>query len=168
MEKRNCFFKMLSFERIENGKVAYFDDKFGKSSKVITTFNAIIPGLRYSCKLSKRFVLEGNEDGTETRVYKMYTFRVWIDDIQVLTEEEFVKVLLEGKEVEALTFGYGFSLNVEERVEELNVYFKHKTFQLSSGKDIEKFISVYRESCESIAGKDKKILKREKKKKVKV
>lgn len=151
MEKNNYFFKVLSFDRAEKCKVAEFEDKFGNRSKVVTTFNAIIPGLRYSCKLGKRYQEEVQEDGTSIRVYKLFTFRVWIDDVQVLTEGDLVKIMLENKEVEALTFGYGFSLSVDDRVKELRDYFKHKTFQLSSGKDIDKFVSVYKDACENLS-----------------
>lgn len=147
------FFKILSFERQEDCKVANFTDKFDEKAIVVTTWDKIIPGLRYNCKLDCKYSDLGGK-----REYKMISFKVWYDDIKVVTGENIIQVTLDNKPVPALDFDCINSTDVEEKVRSLKEYFKEKTFQLSTMGDIGEFIDFYRECCENLYGRYKKDL----------
>jgi hypothetical protein len=149
--REKYFFKMLSFERQEKCKIAKFTDKFGEEAIVITTWDKVIPGLRYNCKLSCKHSDLGGE-----REYKMISFKIWYDNIQVITGEGIIQVTLDDKVVPELDFDCIKSTNVEESVQSLREYFKEKTFQLSTVKDRERFVELYRKSCEHLYNRYKK------------
>lgn len=150
-QKERFFFQVLTFQRYDKEnpeKTAKFVDKFGAESYVQTSFGGIVPGLRYSCKLlAKPEFVEDKITGS--KIYKMLSYRLWLDDLMVVTEEDKITVLLDNKEVENLTFGFGYSLDVEEKVDDLKEYFKKKVWQLEK-PDIESFVEVYKRACEKI------------------
>lgn len=158
-----CFFKMLSFERqTEKIKMAEFTDKFGENAVVITTWDRIIPRLRYNCKLSCKF----SDNGDGQREYKMLSCKVWYDDLQVITGESIIQVTLDNKVVPELDFDCIECTDVEEKVNSLKEYFKEKTFQLSNMQDIENFVDFYKKSCEHLYEKYRKDLIKGSKKKL--
>lgn len=150
LRKSNVFFKQLVFERSNEpeifGKVAYFQDKDDRKSLVITEWHRVLPGFRYSCKLE----VPGSEQWDGTVVYNMVYCRMWVDDIQVVSGEGVVNVTLDNEVVPELSFGLGSSMDVDGMVKDLKEYFRERTFQLMNKEDIEKFISVYRTSCERV------------------
>lgn len=157
MEKKGVFFKCLSFERIDGEtsfkqnaeKVAYFVDKFENDARVVTTWNGVIPGLRYSCMLSKESK-EVKDGDFKENFYKLLKFRIWADKLKVVNSDNSVQITLEGKTVDSLTFDLKETTDVDQKVEDLREYFKEKTFQLSTKEEIDKFIGIYRNACQSL------------------
>lgn len=163
--KENIFFKVLSFERYDKYKVAQFIDKFGQSAVVITDWDRVIPGLRYNCKLLCKYKevevdsgIEGyiNWDVEKIRQYKMVNCKVWYDDLQIITGDNIVQIKLDNKVVPELDFDCINCTDVDQKVQDLQEYFKEKTFQLSTMKDIEKFVDFYKECCNALYEKYKK------------
>jgi hypothetical protein len=156
-KQKGTFFKTLSFEREVQGskeKIAYFTDKFDKSSKVITTWGGIVPGLRYSCQLE---ITDMKDDEKDVIIYKLLKYRVWIDKLDViLLPGNSVNVTLDGKEVDELTFNLDESTDYETKIEELREYFSQKTFQLRDKQEIAKFVTSYGTACEILYGVKKK------------
>jgi len=151
LNKRNrTFLRQLVFERSTDpeifGKVAEFTDRDGNKAQVVTTWNRIIPGFRYICKLET----PGSESEDGYMMYNMTYCRMWVDDIQVKTEDDTVFVTLDDKPVPELTFGEGIILDVDFCVRELRNYFRVRKFQLANRDDIDKFISVYRVQCQKV------------------
>jgi hypothetical protein len=145
---KSVFFKQLTFKRPEGvqDKIAEFTDKHGQDAYVLTTWHTVIPGLRYNCKLDAR----GHVQKSKKVLYTLLHCRLWADELNVVEQEKTVEVHLDGKPVDALTFGLGHTADVEGRVEDLREYFKQKTFQLSSRKDIDTFLEVFEESCNRV------------------
>jgi hypothetical protein len=166
MEKTNgSFYKTLTFQREKEGdkeKIAEFIDKFGKDAKVVTTWGGIIPGLKYSCQLEGT---DEKDDEKKVFIYKLLKFRLWIDKLAITSIDRVVRVTLDNKEVENLTFDCKDSTDFEEKVGELKEYFHHKEFQLSGKEEIASFVNSYRKSCKDLYESSKKeIINREKRK----
>jgi len=156
MEK--CFYKMLTFVRDGKVKKAYFDDKRGNKAVVETTWNGVIPGLRYNCKL----LVGGKLNDNKEYVYKMMSFKVWRDKLEVYQIGGIVEVLLDDETVEALTFDSNKNVDFESFVEDLKTYFKEKTFQLRNKDEITAFINDYESRCRALYKGEVKKAKKEK------
>lgn len=161
MEK-GIFYKTLVFNRknfkdFQEPKIAEFVDMNNNTSRVVTTWNKIVPGLRYNCKLVFDSIVE------DIVFYKLLGFGIVEDNIQIKTNYlkpncgNSVEVYLDNKVVPNLTFTY--DCDIDNKVKELKDYFKFKTFQLSNKEDIENFIGLYEKTCKDfIRGYKKNII----------
>ena len=157
MEK-NIFFKELSFARenskdLSEPKIALFTDMYNNSAIVKTTWNGVVPNIRYDCKL----IFSRKVD--DLFEYQLLSFSIVEDFIVVEKVDNKVMVMLDEKEVITLTFDN--TLDVNEKVNELKDYFKFKTFQLANKEDIEKFINLYETICREWFSNYKKSLKKD-------
>lgn len=161
MKTTKVFYKQLVFAPVDgsNEKVAVFQDKFGGTASVITSWKSVIPGLRYNCCLENNKVT--SDKGS---FYKMLSCRVWVDDLVVVRKDESVQVMLDEEEVESLTFGPSTSMDIDSLTKDLRGFFVHKTFQLANREDIDSFIGVYKKECDTLYSKVKKQYKGETKK----
>jgi hypothetical protein len=145
MEK--FFIQILTFERNAEGdiKTALFTDKFNNKAVVTTKDRAVIPGIRYSCKLYSE-----SHKTSDQLIYDLINFRVVEDDIQILHDKRknIVFFLLDNKPVEALNYNPKINSDYDSLLAELQVYFRYKTFQLSTMQDIQKFTLYFKETLE--------------------
>jgi hypothetical protein len=144
------FCTVLIFDKEGNKFYSSFVDKHGDEQEIVLNqddFRFIHPGIRYFCYInSKTFALEDA--------------KVFIDDLFVIPDpsKNIVKLTLSGEEQPEFTFNPKMNCDVDFYTSKLKLKFIHKEYQLANARDIDTFISVYKESCEIAYSKHKKSL----------